>query len=131
MPYTVLIIDDDKTIRELVKDILEPFGFRVRTAGTSEEAILSTFEVAPNVILCDLILPDGLGSELARQLKQRNETKDVPVIFVTGYPYLETVLPNFKATLVTKPFSMTKMIELVHRALEIDVQTPQPRPATS
>jgi CheY-like chemotaxis protein len=124
MAHSVLVIDDDEVMRSLITDILEPFGFTVRTAGTADEGLKSATESRPDVILCDLILPDALGSETAQAFKSLPQTRTVPVILVTGYSYLKGYLRDTNCKIVAKPFSMSKMLETVQEAVGAPATTP-------
>ena len=114
---TVLVIDDDPKMRELISDILEPFGFKVAHAESSEEGLTLALISAPDVVQCDLMLPDSLGFETAKALSQYPSTQNVPIIFITGYPYMEeySVNPNWK--LLLKPFSMSTLVNTVKEAI--------------
>src|SRR3954466_8079926 len=114
---SVLVIDDDPKMRELISDILEPFGYKVVHAESSEEGLTIALISTPDVVLCDLMLPDSLGFETAKALSQYPSTQNVPIIFITGYPYMEeyAVNPNWK--LLLKPFSMTTLVNTVREAI--------------
>ena len=114
---TVLVIDDDPKMRELISDILEPFGFKVVHAESSEEGLTLALISAPDAVLCDLMLPDSLGFETAKALSQYPSTQHVPIIFITGYPYMEeySVNPNWK--LLLKPFSMSTLVNTVKESI--------------
>jgi CheY-like chemotaxis protein len=117
MAYSALIIDDDESIRGLITDILEPFGFNVRAAATAEEGVQSAHEYPPDIILCDMILPDALGSEAVVKLRQDPILQNVPIIIVTGYPYLQKHAQHLNCTLLTKPFSMNDIVEKAREAV--------------
>ena len=117
MAYSALIIDDDESIRGLITDILEPFGFNVRTASTGAEGILLAQEYPPDIILCDLILPDTMGTETVLKLRQEPGLQNIPIIMVTGYPYLEKHAQHLNCTLLTKPFSMSDIVEKAREAV--------------
>jgi len=71
----------------------------------------------PDVVLCDLVLPDALGFETAKALKAHPATCDVPVVFVTGYPYLKQYSGLENCSLLVKPFTMHALIDAVNKAL--------------
>jgi DNA-binding response OmpR family regulator len=130
MAYSALIIDDDESIRGLITDILEPFGFNVRTASTGAEGVLLAQEYPPDIILCDMILPDTMGSETVLKLRQDPALQQVPIIIVTGYPYLQPHAQHLNCTLLTKPFSMNDIVEKAREAVGAPkTVAPQPAPA--
>lgn len=123
MAYSALIIDDDESIRGLITDILEPFGFNVRTASTGAEGVLMAQEYPPDIILCDMILPDTMGTETVLKLRQDPMLQNIPIIIVTGYPYLQPHAQHLNCTLLTKPFSMTDIVEKAREAVGAATKT--------
>jgi DNA-binding response OmpR family regulator len=117
MEPLVLVIDDDETMRELISDILTAFNYRVIPAESSEEGLASAFAQHPDVVLCDLVLPDALGFDTAKALSENEATRDVPVIFITGYPYLRQYSGLENCSILVKPFSMNAVIGAVREAL--------------
>jgi DNA-binding response OmpR family regulator len=73
----ILVIDDDEKMREIIANILDTFGFKVIPAATSDEGLRLAAMQVPDMILCDVILPDALGF-------------DTPVILITAYDTVET-----------------------------------------
>src|SRR5437867_2406821 len=63
---SVLVVDDDRDIRELVADVLRHAGYAVTTAGDGPAALLAMDKCAPDVILLDLVMPNGGGEEFLR-----------------------------------------------------------------
>jgi CRP/FNR family transcriptional regulator, polysaccharide utilization system transcription regulator len=118
MQQVVLVIDDDQKTREFVADILEAFDFKVIQAETSEEGLTLARLDRPDVILCDVILPDALGFETARILSQHPSTKKVPIILMTGYSYMRQFGSHTNWKLLLKPFSMTAMVETIKESLK-------------
>jgi CheY-like chemotaxis protein len=119
MRHSALIIDDDEIIRSLITDILEPFGFTVRTAATAEDGRESARGHRPDLIICDMILPDALGSETALEFRRDPSLQNVPIILVTGYPYLEKHAQHLNCALLTKPFSMNRIVEMAQEAVGV------------
>lgn len=113
----VLVIDDDEKIRELVTDILEAFDFKVIPAENSEEGLTLALIDRPDVILCDIMLPDAIGFETAKALSQHPSTATVPIVLMTDYPYMQHFESNPNWKLLLKPFSMTTVVEAVKEAL--------------
>jgi CheY-like chemotaxis protein len=118
MEPVVLVIDDDEKMRELISDILTAFNYRVVPAESSEDALMTAMSRQPDVVLCDLILPDALGFETAKALRAHPATRDVPVIFMTGYPYLRQYPGMENADVLLKPFSMQAIVEVIKQAIE-------------
>ncbi|MCL4539409.1 MAG: response regulator transcription factor [Bacteroidetes bacterium] len=81
---TVLVVDDENDIVQLIRYNLEREGFRVESAATGDGALLKATEVRPDVILLDIMLPGKDGYEVIKALNQNERTMDIPVIFLTA-----------------------------------------------
>lgn len=81
---TILLVEDDPLLRDAFRLLLEDAGYRVREAGTVAGALRSVDELRPSLILLDLGLPDGPGLDIVRTLRQRPETREIPVVALTG-----------------------------------------------
>jgi len=81
---TVLIVDDEPDIREVIRFALEGADFRTLEAGHADEARKSILADSPDLILLDWMLPGRSGLELAQQLKQNPKTRDIPIIMVSA-----------------------------------------------
>lgn len=110
----ILIVDDDESIRNTVKIILEDEGYIVDLAGTGNEAIKMTQKMAYNVALLDIRLPDMEGVELLKLIK--DNVPRTRKIMVTGYPSMQSAITalnkNADAYLV-KPVDVEKLLNTV------------------
>lgn len=79
----VLVVDDDRGVRELLQIIVQREGFRSEPAEDGAEALQKARALHPDVILLDLMLPKANGLEIVREL-QMDETGDIPIIIMTG-----------------------------------------------
>jgi len=86
-PYSplVLVCDDDPTIRNEVQTLLQEGGYRVVTVATGEEAIAIASDQKPDVILLDLLMPGMNGWETMAVLKERADTKHIPIVICSVY----------------------------------------------
>ena len=83
-PPTVLLVEDDPAALRFYADALRASGFLVEEASSGAEALRSAGAAGPSIIVADLGLPDFDGFEVCRQVKLRPETRQVPVIAITG-----------------------------------------------
>ena len=79
-----MIIEDDRNYRENLALLLELEGFETRQAGGAGDGFDTAREFPPDIILCDLLLPDGDGLELARRFKGSPDTAEIPIIVISG-----------------------------------------------
>ncbi|CAN7206496.1 phosphate regulon transcriptional regulator PhoB [Phenylobacterium sp. LjRoot219] len=84
MRPTILIVEDEDALSTLLQYNLEKEGYEVRVAGDGEEALVSVDEKLPDLIVLDWMLPKISGIEVCRRLRQRNETRNVPIIMLTA-----------------------------------------------
>jgi CheY-like chemotaxis protein len=117
MEPLVLVIDDDERVRELITDILTAFQFRVALAESSEAGLTAAREEHPDLILCDVILPDAVGFDTVRALKDDPATRNTPVVLMTGFPYMQQYDKKGSTQVLLKPFSMASIVETVREAL--------------
>jgi two-component system, HptB-dependent secretion and biofilm response regulator len=110
----VLIVDDTKTIVQILTMILKKENFEVFTAASGEEAIELLQNISVDTILMDIQMGKGIdGFEACRRIKQQPKTKDIPVIFLTAFDDLETKLKGFEVggvDFVAKSFDKTEIL---------------------
>ena len=80
----ILVVDDEKEIRELIKNWLTLNKYQVIDACSGQEAIIISKTGLPDLILLDIGMPEMDGYQTCEELKQDKKTKDIPVLFLTG-----------------------------------------------
>jgi CheY-like chemotaxis protein len=80
----VLAIDDDPAARHLVVEALRPAGFEVSAAASGREGIAMALEDPPELVICDLVMPDIDGYEVVDQLRANPKTQDATILILTG-----------------------------------------------
>ena len=80
----ILLVDDDLTLREMYDERLKAEGFEIVQASNGEEALAKARESKPNVILLDIMMPKINGFDVLKQLKEDENTKNIPVIILTA-----------------------------------------------
>lgn len=80
----VLIVDDDKIARETLAFLLDVLNVRVEYAETGEQGINKAKEVQPDIIILDVLLPDVMGYEVCKTLREEVLQTDVPIIMITA-----------------------------------------------
>ncbi len=119
----VLIIDDDPQNLKLLSYTLSEAGYRVALANSGRVALESLQRRRPDLVLCDVVMPDLDGYEVCRQLKANPQFCDIPLIFLTSRTSTQDLLKGFQAgavDYVTKPFSQAEVLARVqtHTALK-------------
>ena len=117
----VLIVDDDRNIRTLVRINLEPEGFPVQEAVNGREAIRMMRRSKPALILLDVMMPEMDGWETAKRINDDPDLSGIPVIMLTAKTGEKDKMIGkdiFKADeYITKPFDIEELIVLVKKKL--------------
>ncbi|MCB2047143.1 MAG: sigma-54-dependent Fis family transcriptional regulator [Novosphingobium sp.] len=123
MALDILIVDDERDIRELVAGVLSDEGYDCRTAGGSEDALAAVDEKRPSLVLLDVWLhgspKDGL--EVLDEIKQREP--ELPVIIFSGHGNIDTAVAAIgrgAVDFIEKPFEAEKLLHLVGKATETE-----------
>jgi two-component system, OmpR family, response regulator len=114
----VLVVDDELSLAKLVAMALSYEGFATATAATSAEAASLVGRFRPDLIVLDVMLPDGSGVDLCQRLRRNGS--DVPVVFLTARDATEDKIAGLTVggdDYVTKPFSLEELIVRVRAVL--------------
>jgi two-component system phosphate regulon response regulator PhoB len=117
---TILVVDDEPDIREVIRFALENAQFRVLEAGHAEEARKLLSSEGPDLLLLDWMLPGRSGLELAQQLKQSAKTRSVPIIMVSARGEEEDRIKGLDTgadDYIAKPFSPRELVARVNAVL--------------
>ena len=116
----ILIVEDEKPIRDMIAFGLRRAGFDVREAEDCATARASIADARPDLLLIDWMLPDQSGLELTRFLKRNKETQDLPVIMLTARAEEHDKVAGLEGgadDYVTKPFSPRELLARVQAVL--------------
>lgn len=117
---TVLFIEDEAPIREMVRFSLELEGFSLLEAGDAKEAEKILEEQLPDLILLDWMLPGTSGIEIAKHYKKRSVTREIPIIMLTARAAEEYKVAGFEAgadDYIVKPFSARELLARIKAVL--------------
>ena len=117
---TILIVDDEPDIREMIRFSLEASGLETQEAETADEAAESIGRQMPDLLLLDWMLPGRSGLELAKQLKQGPETENLPIIMLTARTEERDLVKGLGAgadDYITKPFSPRELMARIKAVL--------------
>jgi DNA-binding NtrC family response regulator len=115
----LLIVDDEASLRDFMTIVFEEDGWKVETAASIEEARASLLKTEPELVLCDLMLPDGSGIDLLRDIKTQNPA--VTVIMITAHTSTKSAveaLKNGAFDYIAKPFDIDELKIIVRKAIE-------------
>jgi len=121
MNKTILIIDDNPDIRENTAEILEIAGYTTFVAANGKRGIELAIKEMPDVIVCDIMMPELDGYELLHLLRKNNDTRHIPFIFLTA----KTERSDFRKGMemgaddyLTKPFTQLELLNAVENRLK-------------
>jgi two-component system nitrogen regulation response regulator NtrX len=118
---SILIVDDEKDIRELIGDILRDEGYAVRLAGNSDDAMAEVNAAPPSLMILDIWLKDSNmdGIDILKTVKRDNP--DIPVVIISGHGNIEIAVAAIKQgayDFIEKPFNIDQLLVVVSRAME-------------
>ncbi len=117
---SILVVEDDIAIREMLKDILEQADFEVTTVGDTHRALLLIQQKLPDLLLLDWMLPGQSGIEWARRLKKDDKYTHLPIIMLTARGEVDDKIRSLDTGVddhITKPFSSRELIARIRALL--------------
>ncbi|MBP0481905.1 sigma-54-dependent transcriptional regulator [Sagittula salina] len=117
----ILIVDDERDIRELIGDILEDEGYSTRLAGNSTDAMAEINAEPPALLILDIWLKDSKmdGIDILKTVKRDNP--DIPVVIISGHGNIEIAVAAIKQgayDFIEKPFNIDQLLVVIRRAME-------------
>ena len=120
MSPKILVVEDDQAIREMLRFVLQQKHFDILEAENAEQALRLIHDRSPSLILLDWMLPGMSGVDLARKLKEAQETSNLPIIMITAKGEEEDMVRGLDSgadDYVTKPFSPRELVARIRAVL--------------
>lgn len=117
----ILIVDDERDIRELVSDILVDEGFSTRLAGTSDECLAQLEREEPSLMILDIWLKDSDMDGIDILKLAKRDYPEVPVVIISGHGNIEIAVAAIKQgayDFIEKPFNIDQLLVVIGRAME-------------
>ncbi len=118
----MLIIDDNVEFRTMVSDYFTDLGFTVEIANDGREGLAKARTIRPDIILCDVMMPDMGGIEVIRGLQAEDETRGIPVLVITGTFFDKNMSELFRQESNCREF-MSKTVELSYLQKKVEALT--------
>ncbi|MDI6830608.1 MAG: response regulator [Actinomycetota bacterium] len=112
-PIRVLVVDDERNILDIIRFNLEVEGYEVITSRDGEEALRLVHELKPDLILCDIMMPEVDGLEVCRRLKADGRTNQIPVVMLSARTQAQDKVASIEAgadDFITKPFDFSDLV---------------------
>jgi len=125
MPKRVLIVEDNPTSMDFLRELVEAEGYRVLAATTGSEALSVAGAEHPDLILMDIQLPGIDGLTVTRALKAQQGTKEIPIVGISAYALPEDIDSALEAGCIAylpKPLDMPRFLDLMGQLLGRDSQ---------
>lgn len=117
----ILVVDDEESLRELAKAILEPENFEIITASDGAECLEKLKTLKPDLILLDMMMPGMSGRETCEKIRENPKTKGLKVIFLTVAKFSEAgkdILKKMNVSdYITKPFENADLVRRIKKVL--------------
>jgi CheY-like chemotaxis protein len=123
MEKKILVVEDNLSIRQLIKFLLEKEGYGVQLAVNGTDAILKATEYQPHMIIMDVMMRESDGFQTCRRLKSMEETKDIPVMLVSARGQKKEQEEGMNAgasAYMVKPFEPDYLLRVVNKILNIN-----------
>lgn len=117
----ILVVEDDPSILNMIRLALGDAGFHVRTATSVESAVRICREKSPDLVVADLLLPDGLGTEVVRRLHEMKGADAPPTIMVSAHPHVQEKAADVGVSAcLPKPFDLYEFYQTVDTLMHTD-----------
>ena len=119
-PQHVLILEDDPSVQTLMRKQLTAHGFKVTIATDGLDGLMKLETMKPDILLCDVMMPNLDGIEFVKAIKANTATQKIPVIFLTAKTDPRSMIEGINVGArfyVTKPFQIDDLLAKVRRAL--------------
>lgn len=116
MKKRILVIDDDLNVRDYLVSLFKDNGYEVSVAGDVKEGMAELKKNKPDLITLDIEMPGEWGPRFYRQLSQDPETKNIPVIVISGLSGHQYAVVKAVAS-ISKPFDRKKLLQIVKDTL--------------
>jgi two-component system nitrogen regulation response regulator NtrX len=117
----ILIVDDERDIRELISEILIDEGYTTRLAGTSDDAMREVTSQPPGLLILDIWLKDSDMDGIDILKKVKSDYSEVPVVIISGHGNIEIAVAAIKQgayDFIEKPFNIDQLLVVIRRAME-------------
>jgi CRP/FNR family transcriptional regulator, cyclic AMP receptor protein len=117
---TVLLIEDNTDIRENMSEILELSGYKVVSAADGKQGVAAAIESKPDIIVCDIMMPELDGYGVIHMLQKNKDTQNIPFIFLTAKAERAEIRKGMELgadDYITKPFNGTELLNAIESRL--------------
>jgi DNA-binding response OmpR family regulator len=117
---SALVIEDDSAVQALLKKLLESHGYQVTVAGDGLQGLVQLETLTPDIVLCDIMMPNLDGMQFTKAIKAHEDTKKIPVVFLTAKNDAKTMIEGLNIGakyFLTKPFRHEDLMAKIKKAM--------------
>ena len=122
--HVILIVDDDTTNLQVIGSFLYNKSYKIILAKSGNDALKSVENNLPDLILLDIMMPEMNGYEVCKKLKANNQTKDIPIIFLTAKTETKDIIKGFNTggvDYITKPFIKEELLARIQTHVNLKI----------
>jgi len=123
MAHTILVIDDNAELRDMMQDLLFLKGYSVKTARSGHEGLLAAETERPDLIICDIAMPGMNGFQVLDAVRAREDLQEIPFVFLTASmtsSQEEELVERDADGFLAKPYQSHQLYALLDRILRKD-----------
>jgi len=116
---TILVIDDDPAMQTVLEIALREAGYRVEVASDGQEGVAKLVSLRPNLVICDIMMPQMDGVEAFQRMKDQLQEEGIPIFVITALnrkPWFAD-LEAEGAVIIQKPFDIEQVLSLIQTML--------------
>ncbi len=119
---SVLLIEDNTDINETTSEMLEMAGYEVVAVTDSKQGVGTALQINPDIILCDISMPEKDGYEILSQLKENPLTSKIPFVFFTAHTQSREIKKGLAlgaSGYLCKPFTEEELLKVIERSIAV------------
>jgi len=127
MSKKILVVDDEKMIRDLLRGYLIKLGYEIKEAADGEQAIKELGREDFDLLICDIEMPNKDGWQVIREARSNPKIKDIPVIILTGKGEEDDIVKGYELGTnyyITKPFTRAQLLYGIELIFKEDFESP-------
>lgn len=114
------MVEDDHSIREVLEIVLSAENYEVQAFSTVSEFTQRNAKIEPDLYIFDVMLPDGSGIDLCKEIKKNSQNNNVPVIIMSAHAHLQEISEICKPDFfIPKPFDIDQLLQKVQQVIEL------------
>jgi DNA-binding response OmpR family regulator len=118
----ILVVDDDPCVCALLQDVLSDEGYAVIVATNGEEALATLTTVRPHLMTLDLDLPGIMGELVLKELRQRDDTRELPIVIISANHSISAAVRTLAQAVVPKPFDIDTLISIIRNLISLPIE---------